>query len=265
MQATANGIQMAYTDDGAGVPLLLIHGFPLCGAAWSRQVAAFKNQFRVLVPDLRGFGASPATEGPVAMSRYAEDLQALIQHLALEPVLLAGHSMGGYVALAFAKAYPQALRGLVLVGSKAAADTPEAAAARLALAERVRVEGASVAVAAMAPKMLAAGNGDAAMAAAVRAFMAPSQPQGVISALLGMADRPAATPWLDQIRVPTLVIAGVDDALIPPAEAESLAAAIPGAQLALIPEAGHLVAFEQPEAFNEALRGWLAHPSGQPT
>lgn len=257
MHATINDIKMVYTDEGRGATLLLVHGFPLSRGTWSKQVEAFRASHRVLAPDLRGLGKSEATGGVITMSRFAEDLYALLQRLDTGPVFLAGHSMGGYVALAFAKAYPQALRGLVLVGTKAGPDTPEAAAARRALAERVRVEGPAVVVDAMAPKMLAPGNRDATMAASVRSFMTPSQPEGVMGALLGMAERPDATGGLSSIAVPTLVIAGAEDALVPPSEAEALAKAIPGASLKLIPRAGHLVAFEQADAFNEALRDWL--------
>ena len=257
MLTKLNGIQVAYTDEGQGTPLLFVHGFPLSRGAWSKQVAGFKGSYRVIASDLRGLGESEATPGPAPMSRFAEDLYALMQHLGTGPVILAGHSMGGYVALAFAKAFPLSLRGLVLVGTKAGADTPEGAAARRATAEKVRAEGSAVVVDAMAPKMLSASNADAAMAAAVLGLMAPSKPEGVISALLGMALRPDAGNWLGTIRVPTLVITGADDTIIPPSESEALAKAIPGAQLKLIPQAGHLVAFEQAKGFNAALGDWL--------
>jgi pimeloyl-ACP methyl ester carboxylesterase len=208
----------------------LVHGFPLNRATWSRQVEAFKGRYRVIAPDLRGFGDSDATAGPVSMSRFAADLHALLQHLGTGPVIIAGHSMGGYVALAFAKAHGEALRALVLVGTKAGADTPEGAAARRATAQKVRAEDFSVVVESMAPKMLSAGNRDAAMATSVRGFMAAAKPEGIVGALLGMAERPDAGPWLGQIRVPTLVITGADDILIPPSESAALATAIPGSQ-----------------------------------
>jgi pimeloyl-ACP methyl ester carboxylesterase len=165
--------------------------------------------------------------------------------------------MGGYVALAFARQFPELLRGLVLVGTKAGPDAPEAAAGRRAMAEKVKTEGVQVVVEAMAPKMLAGGNHDARMMEHVRAFMASSTPMGVVGALLAMAGRPDATALLAQIVVPTLVITGADDMLVPPAESEKLAEAIRGAQLDVIAHAGHLVAFEQPDQFNRALEVWL--------
>src|SRR3990167_7616538 len=102
MRATVNGIQVAYTDEGEGAPLLFVYGFPLSRGTWWRQVQAFKTSYRVIAPDLRGLGESAASASPVAMSRFAGDLYALLQHLGTGPVMLVGHSMGGYVALAFA-------------------------------------------------------------------------------------------------------------------------------------------------------------------
>jgi 3-oxoadipate enol-lactonase len=264
MIAMINGVQSAFTDAGEGLPLVFIHGFPLSRGAWSRQVDALTPKYRVIAPDLRGFGESGASSGPVFMSRYAEDIHALLLHLGTGPVILVGHSMGGYVALAFAKAFPELLRGLVLVGTKAGGDAPEVAAARRATAEKVRTEGIASVVESMAPKMLAAANTDAGMALTVRGFMQPASQEGVIGALLGMAERPDAGDWAGKIRVPTLVVAGADDILILPSESEALAKAIPDAQLTLIPRAGHLVAFEQPEAFNEAVSAWLTWGTREP-
>lgn len=258
MIATLNGIELAYTDEGKGPVLLFVHGFPLNRYTWSRQVEAFKSSHRAIAPDLRGLGESAASGDPVSMHRFAKDLFALWQHLQVGPVTLIGHSMGGYVALAFAKAFPQALQGLVLVGTKSGADSPEAAMARRTLAEKVAKEGTGIVVDAMAPKMLSPSNKDAAMAAAVRGFMLPTKPSGVIGALLGMAARPDMGPSLEQVRVPTLIITGADDMIIPPGESEAMTKAIPGAQLASIPGGGHLVAFEQAAGFNEHLRAWLA-------
>ena len=262
-QASLNGIRMAFTDEGQGTALLLVHGFPLNRHAWRRQVEAFRGTCRVIAPDLRGMGESSGTPGPVAMTRFAEDLHALVEHLEAGPVILVGHSMGGYVALAFAKAFAGDLQGLVLVGTRAGADSPQAAVARRETAEQVRLLGPSAMAEGMAAKMLSPENHDAAMAAEVRALMAPSSQEGLIGALLGMADRPDANAWIGEIAVPTLVIAGADDAIIPPGESEAMARALPAARLKLIPRAGHLVPWEAAEAFNGALREWLPGSTGQ--
>lgn len=257
MQTSINGLTLSYADEGSGLPLLFVHGFPLSRGAWQKQLEALRSSYRVLAPDLRGFGESEGKPGATSMADFAADLHKLLQQLQTGPVVLIGHSMGGYVALAFARQSPQMLCGLVLVGTKAGADTPEAAAGRRATGEKVRAEGVKVVVEAMAPKMCAASNNDAKMAEEARALMASATTEGVIPALLGMAERGDSTSMLDAIRVPTLVVTGAEDTLIPPAESEKLARAIPGAQLSVIPRAGHLVACEQPEAFNRALINWL--------
>lgn len=258
MRTKLRDIQIAYTDKGSGRSLVFVHGFPLNRHAWAMQEEAFRSAFRVIAPDLRGFGESENTRGAVPMSCFAEDLLALLDHLETGPVILVGHSMGGYIALAFAKAFPQMLRGLVLVGTKAGADSPESALARRATAEKVRLEGISVVVDSMAVKMLSPSNADSNLITAVKGLMTSSKPEGVISALLGMAERPDAGAWLGTIKVPTLVITGAEDAIMPTHESEVLAKAIGNAALKLIPNAGHLVAFEQADAFNGILREWLA-------
>jgi len=257
MQASVNGVQIKYTDEGKGTPIVFVHGFPLSRRTWQKQIEALKSTHRVIAPDLRGLGENEGVSGSTTMDQFADDIHALLQQLKTGPVILVGHSMGGYIALAFARKYPAMLRGLVLVATQSGADSPEAAAGRRTTAGKVKEEGSKVVVDAMTPKMLAANNQDKKMADLVRAFMAPSKPDSVISALLGMAERPDSTSMLASIAVPTLVITGADDIVIPPAESEKMAAAIPGANLKVIPSAGHLVAFEQPAEFNKALQEWL--------
>ncbi|MCL4836945.1 MAG: alpha/beta fold hydrolase [Thermoanaerobaculia bacterium] len=258
MRARPDGIEIAYTDRGEGLPLLFVHGFPLCRRAWAHQVAAFSPGYRVLAPDLRGLGESALGPGEPGIGTYAADLVELLRHLATGPAVLVGHSMGGYVALAFARSHPELLRGLVLVATRSGADSPEAAEGRRTTAAKVLREGALELAEGMVPKMLAPGREDPALRADVLALMAPSAPEGVAAALRAMAARPDATPSLAAIQVPTLVVTGDADTLIPPAESERMAAAIPHAKLVTIPGAGHLVAHEEPVAFNSALGDWLA-------
>lgn len=257
MQATVNGIKMNYSDDGKGLPIVFVHGFPLSRKAWQKQIDALKSSYRVIAPDLRGLGENDAATGTTTMTQFADDVHALLQQLKTGPVVLVGHSMGGYVTLAFARKHPEMLRGLVLVCTKAGNDSAEAAAGRRTTADKVKASGSSVVVDAMTPKMLAAGNQDTNMLEQVRAIMAPSKPESVMAALLGMAERADSTPMLSQIKVPTLVVTGADDIVIPPAESEKLAAGINGAKLVTIAHSGHLVAFEKPAEFNAALQNWI--------
>lgn len=258
MFMNVNGIQMAYTDEGSGFPLIFLHGFPLNRGSWSNQVDAFKSKFRVIAPDLRGFGESHATPGPVSMARFAEDVWGLVQQLGVGPLILAGHAMGGYIALTFARMYPKWVRGLMLVGTHAGQDSIEVANAHRRTAETIRRFGTGLMVEDLAPRMLSPSNANGLLAASVRSLMASASPEGMSGALLGMAERPDARSWLGKIRVPTLVIAGSEDRVVPPMESAVLVESISDSQLRVIPDAGHLVELEQPEAFNEAMRDWLA-------
>jgi 3-oxoadipate enol-lactonase len=118
-----NGINLAYTSRGKGTPLVLLHGYPLDHTSWDEVATLLENKFDVITTDLRGFGQSTTVETPYTMSDMAADLDGLLDYLKIEKVALAGHSMGGYVALAFAKKYPQRVNALGLVSSQAAADS----------------------------------------------------------------------------------------------------------------------------------------------
>jgi len=257
MMSQVNGLQVAYTDKGEGPTLVFVHGFPLNRECWNHQIEAFKDSHRVIAPDLPGFGGSEPGQGAASMKAFAEGLFTLCHELQTGPIVLVGHSMGGYIALAFAKAFPTLLSGLVLVDTKAGGDEAKVAAGRRETAKKVEAEGFGTVVEAMSPNMLSPDNTDQGMAHAVRGFMWSSSAKGVIDALLGMAERPDEREHIKEIRVPTLVVTGADDKIVPPSESTALAAAIPGARLVVIPSSGHLVAFEQPGAFDGALRTWL--------
>ncbi len=254
---TIDGIRMSYGDEGKGLPLVFVHGFPLSRRCWQPQVDGLASSSRIITPDLRGFGESEASSGMVTMDRFADDVAALLEALGTGPAVLVGHSMGGYVALAFARRHVESLRGLVLVATRAGRDAPEAAAGRRTTAENVRAEGIQGVIDGMTPKMLAPGNTDARMLEDVSSLMTPASREGVIGALLGMAERPDSTASLTDISVPTFVVTGDEDSIIDPAESEAMANAIPGGLLQVIPDAGHMVAYEQAGVFNRELGEWL--------
>jgi 3-oxoadipate enol-lactonase len=257
MRQRIDRINLSAADTGLGRPLVFLHGFPFNRSAWHMQTEAFRQSHRVIAPDLRGFGNSATLPGPTTMADYAGDVYTLLQEFTTGPVVLVGHSMGGYVALAFASDFPEMLRGLVLVSTRAGSDSVEAAAGRRATAGKVRDQGVDEIIETMSTKMLAPGNQHTGLADGVRGLMASTKPEVMIAALLGMAARPDATPELPQIAVPTLIITGADDTVVLPEESEKLAHGIPGSQLRVIPHAGHLVFLEQPEEFNRVLKDWL--------
>jgi len=256
-----HGIRLAYVDEGSGPPVVLVHGFPLDHAMWDAQVEALKDRCRVIVPDLRGFGRSDVTEGTVTMEQFADDVAGLLDALGVgEPVVLAGLSMGGYVAFQFFRRHRGRLRALVLCDTRAGADTPQAAAVRRETAENVLREGPDSLAENMPDKLLAAATlrDRPELGESLRRVIANSDPRGIAAASLGMAERPDVTAMLPEIDCPTLVVVGREDAISPPDEMRRIAAAIPGARLVEVPDAGHMSPMENPAAVNAALREFLA-------
>lgn len=249
-------MDLALDDRGSGPALLLVHGYPLDGTLWRHQAGAFPG-WRTLVPDLRGFGRSAAPDVGYRMATYADDLAALLDALRVEEAVLAGLSMGGYVAFEFLRRHRARVRALVLVDTRAQPDTAEGRRAREATMVAAREAGAAGIADRMLPKLLPA-SAPAALRAEVRAMMAASPVAGIIGALAAMRDRSDSTPLLATLGgVPTLVVVGAEDAITPPADSEAMARAIPGARLAVIEGAGHLTPLEQPEVFNRHLAAFL--------
>ena len=256
---TVNGVTLHYVEKGAGQPpLVLVHGFPLDSRMWESQVNALSDRWCVIAPDLRGFGQSKS-ESAFTLESLADDLHALLGSIRALPCVLAGLSMGGYTALAYARKYPADLRGLVLVDTKSEPDTPEGKEGRQKMIDLVRKEGSRSVADQMLPKMLAkdAAEQRPQQAQALRRLMEACPPKTIEHALAAMRDRPDRTAELGSIRVPALVLVGESDAITPPAGAEKMAKAIPGAQYVMVRGAGHMSPMEQPEQVNRALRAFL--------
>ncbi|MBC7852586.1 MAG: alpha/beta fold hydrolase [Pirellulaceae bacterium] len=250
-------------DQGRGQLLLLVHGFPLDHTMWRAQVNELAKDFRVIAPDLRGFGqSSPITsdDATVTMAQYADDLAALLSALNIkEQVTFCGFSMGGYIAWQFAARHADKLGRLFLCDTKAAADTKEAAEGRHKLATKVAAEGSQVAADAMMPKLFSkrAIESKAPCVEETRQTILRTSPRAIAAALRGMAAREDFTAKLPAIAVPTLVLCGTEDAISPPAEMRSIAAAIPRAEYSEIQAAGHMSPVEDPQAVNRAIRIFL--------
>jgi len=257
---TANGVEIAFRDEGRGTPLLLVHGFPLDHTMWKHQIEGLSSVCRVIAPDLRGFGRSRAMGAKVTMERLADDLAALVDALgAGEPIVFCGLSMGGYVAWEFWKKYRAGVRGLVLCDTRAAADSPEAAAGRRETARRVLAEGPAFLVDAMVPKLLAPGASATRpdLIESLSAMIRSANAQGVAAAALGMAERDDASTLLPRIDCPCLVVVGQYDAISPPDEMRAIAESIPGAQWVAVSDAGHMAPMENPDQVNAAIAAFL--------
>jgi pimeloyl-ACP methyl ester carboxylesterase len=229
-----------------GTPLVLLHGYPFDHTMWEKVVATFEADRRFLAPDLRGFGVEPGQAEP-SLELMADDVA---QQLPGEAVI-AGFSMGGYVALALAEKHPELVAGLALINSQAAADTDEARLGRRAMIEKVRKEGTGAATDAAIPKLFANPRAELsryALNGAERAGVA-----GIGWVLEAMARRPDRTDVLRQLRKPILIVHSTDDKFIPATRARELAANLK-AKYVEIEGAGHGTPLEAPDKVALAIK-----------
>jgi pimeloyl-ACP methyl ester carboxylesterase len=257
MIATLNGIRLAWEDQGQGMPVVLLHGFPFSRWMWRSQVAALARGHRVITPDFRGFGESGGLAESLEL--LAGDVHALVEHLSLSRFVLGGFSMGGYVAFRYLAGHADRLAGLMLLDTRPEADTEEARQRRYAGIERIRSEGPSgfledFAKLVVSPKTWESRSDTV---AEVRRLMEDARPDALAAGLRAMAERPDSTALLATVTPPTLVLVGEDDKATPVESSRKMAAAIPGADLVIIPAAGHVSNVEQPDAFNAALTMFL--------
>lgn len=265
-----DNIEHACVDQGQGHPIVLVHGFPVDHTMWEDQITTLSNDYRVIAPDLRGFGRTPlAASGHEAdqvaarglsMADYAKDLAALLDGLAIaEPVTLAGFSMGGYIAWQFWKKHADRLRAIVLCDTRAAADTDDTRRARLDMAEHVGEWGSERVAEMMLPKLFAPETLENRpdIVEPTRRVISTTDPRAIAAAQRGMADRPGVTDWLPEIDLPALVLVGEHDAISRVEEMRTMAQSLPRAELQVIHAAGHMTPVENPVEVNAALNRFL--------
>jgi len=252
-------IQLAYTDTGMGLPVVLLHGYPFNRTLWTEQINALSNSYRVITPDLRGLGESDAMSGAATMNRMAQDMAALLDQLEISRAVVGGLSMGGYVALAFYRQFPSRVRALILADTRAQAETGEGKQTRFQQAEKARAEGMAGIADSMLPKLLTPETVSKRpeVVKRVRDMMLKTKPEGAAGALLGMAERDDQTSLLAQITCPTLILVGREDPITPVADSEKMQRAISGSRLVVIENASHVSNLERTEQFNEELVRFL--------
>jgi len=259
--AQVNGVSIAYRDTGSGPAVVFLHGHPFDQSMWEPQVAALSTKYRVVTLDLRGYGASevPAVEA-TTLETMATDVNALLDHLHIDRTAVAGLSMGGQVAMAFADLFPERLSGLILAATFPEADTAEVRSSRRATADRFVNEGSVVPGGEMLPRLLAPASLKRNPALAVKVFtmIANAPPAGAAAALRGRAQRKNYAPTLRALAVPALIAVGTEDKYVSLETARKMQAAIPSAQLEVFDGIGHLPNLEAPEHFNAVLHQYLA-------
>ena len=245
-----NGIRLAYDRHGKGTPLVLLHGYPLDHRLWDDVVPLLEDQFDLILPDLRGFGESTTVDSFYTMEDIASDITGLLDYLGIQKTAIAGHSMGGYVALAFARVYPERVTGIGLISSQVLADTPAKREDRFKTAAEVADKGPASVVELMTPKF----TNDTRLQEFARSSMELQQPAAYIGALKAMGERVDSTPLLKSISYPVVIVHGDADALVPIDRAREVKSALPNAYLVEISGVGHMPMMEAKEKTAEALR-----------
>jgi pimeloyl-ACP methyl ester carboxylesterase len=259
VRVTIDGYGIEVVDAGSGVPFVLLHGFPLSSAIWASVRPELERVCRLITPDLRGFGASDKPEGDYSMAALARDVAALADRLGLERFVLGGHSMGGYVALAVAALRPAQVAGLVLVGSRAAADSEEARARRAAAVLSIGATGPGPYIATFVPGLLGetTRRQRAELLDELYEICAPTPEHVLVGCQQGMAARPDLTELIRSLDAPVLVLAGEEDGFVTIAASDALACSLKRGYLSTIPAAGHTPSMERPRETGEAIISFL--------
>jgi 3-oxoadipate enol-lactonase len=256
--AQVGGRTVRYLEAGAGWPLVLLHAFPLCSDMWRPQLEQSPPGWRLLAPDLRGFGPA-ATAAAVTLGDMAEDIVGWLDSLRIDRPAIGGLSLGGYVTFTLFRMAPERFTALVLANTKATADTPEAREGRDRMSALVRADGPSAVAEQMIPKLLGETSRRAhhRLAVTLRSLIEVNSADGLDVAIQAMKARPDSTDLLPRVGLPALVIAGEEDTLIPMSESETMHRLLPRSQFVSLPRAGHLSSLEAPDDFSEALGNFL--------
>lgn len=260
---------LSLLESGAGLPVVFIHAFPLCREMWGVQIPLLREHFRVLAPDLRGFGSSPLADGAeapatVTVADHATDLLAMMRRHRAYPAVLVGLSLGGYVLFEMLRQEPDAALAVVLADTQAAPDNDVQKASREEFARKVEAEGMAGVVEPLLDRLLGANTRQKrpTLVGRVRDMMLSAPAAGVAATSRGMALRPDSMSDLEKIKVPTLLLVGDQDSISPPSATEAMAQRIPDATALKIAGAGHLANLENPLAFNESIRLFLMERLG---
>ena len=251
---------LKYDEQGSGLPVVLIHGFPLSRQMWQPQIAFLSAVgYRVICPDLPGFGESPFAQGPLSMSDYADAVISLLDGLGVEKAVIGGMSMGGYVLLDLVERYPDRLLGAMFLVTRAAADDSAGKEKRTLLATEVSGGNHLIVPDTFARVLFSPDTPQKSpgLIADVRQWIESVSPAGIVGGLLAMRDRDDSVARLANFLLPSLVVGAEQDLAVPPEHSQALAKGLSDAELKIIPGAGHMANLEQPELFNEALVGFL--------
>ena len=249
-------MHLAYDDAGSGPCVVLIHGHPFDRTLWHPQLTALAADFRVVAPDLRGFGESPGTGPLVTMRTYAADVEDLLTGLGVQRAAVVGLSMGGLVAMDMATTDPDRYWALGLVTTTAQPADDQDRAARRARADDVERHGMGVLVDYMHTGLYGPHCPDG-VRERVDAMMLRASPTGAAAALRGRAERPDYRPLLARLDLPAFVCTGSADPWSTSEVTAEIVEHLRRPELLTIDGVGHLPNLEAPDTFNRALRTFL--------
>ncbi|MBV8638336.1 MAG: alpha/beta fold hydrolase [Candidatus Eremiobacteraeota bacterium] len=248
--------------DGSGDDaIVLIHGFPLAKEIWSAQIPVLARTHRVVAVDLRGMGGSSVVDGPYLMETLAGDVAAVMDHFSIDRATIVGHSLGGYVALAFARMYVERVARLALVCSRIVADTPDVANARNELATRLETSGSIDEIldknvpALFAKKTL---ENRPEIVEKARKIAENHDPRGLAAMLRGMALRDSAEDIAPELLMPVLAVGGGADPIVPRQETERMGRLFPDARLQWMEGSGHAPMMEEADRLSAVLEAFTA-------
>ncbi|WP_160722844.1 alpha/beta fold hydrolase [Bacillus sp. USDA818B3_A] len=253
--AVLNDSTIKYIDKGAGKPILLLHGF--CGSSgyWSEIIPSLSENYRVIAPDLPGHGGSTTALQNYSISDIADVMKELLVKLNLDQVTMFGHSLGGYITLAFAEKYSESLSGFSLVHSTAFPDAEEAKKGRTANIEKVKNEGIQSLIDGLVPKLFSPDHLDEAYVETAKEIGYQTPPDGAMATLAAMRDRPDRNKVLEAASLPVLLIAGEKDQIIPTEKTFSVSKA--NIKQVIIKDSGHMSMYENPSDLIAAIKDFV--------
>ena len=254
------GATIAYRVQGHGPALMLVHGYPLSGELFAKNRAALSRRYTVVTPDLRGFGSSstPDTKGGVEL--YAKDMLAVMDHLHVRKAIIGGMSMGGPVVLEMYREAPQRFRGMILIDSVAAPASPPEQGQWPGFGKLAEQKGTAAMIPILMPQMLTTKTrmSDPALVKFIGGIVKKGSVKAAVGGGSTLADRPDSRPTLAHVKVPVLLVVGMDDPLYAVELQKMMQKSRPGTKLVVVPGAAHAAIIEKPEACNRAIESWAA-------
>ncbi len=267
MHALINATTLYYEDSGdsAETPVVFVHGFPFSSVMWSEQLKLVGRNFRTIAYDLRGLGKSAIGDGQYTIENHVDDLLALLDHLEIHQAIIVGFSMGGYITLRALERHPDRFLAVALCDTRCEADDNAGKIKRANAATMVKKEGAAEFAKTFIPAVFSPDSvkNNTAAVAEISTIINATAPVAIAGNLIAMAARTDTSATLSKITVPTLIMVGEVDTVTPPQAARYMYDNIAGAELQLIPDAGHMSNMENPQIFNSHLMAFLQRVSSQ--